>query len=250
MLNIVIIGCGNVAFHLINSFKEVKNINIKQVYSKSDRGSHFLGIPIVYNIVDIKEVDIYILAIKDSSVSEFSSKISFKNSLIVHTSGNLSIKDIKTDYRKGVFYPLQSISKENKSFSFENIPICIEAENKKDYDVLYRLGEYIGANVYSINSEQRSKMHLAAVFVNNFTNHIFKIGQDICDENDIPFEILHPLMDETINKVKKMSAKVSQTGPASRKDTVTIEKHIEQLSGNNKEIYKIITNSIINGEKL
>jgi len=117
---------------------------------------------------------------------------------------------------------------------------------------LEKIGKSISEKIFKINSEQRKALHVAAVFSCNFVNHFYAIGNKICDENEIPFEILHPLIIETANKIKTLSPAEAQTGPAKRNDTQTINAHLNFLQDETqKEIYKILTKSIIdNGKKL
>ncbi|PIE99172.1 MAG: hypothetical protein CR961_01300, partial [Polaribacter sp.] len=147
-----------------------------------------------------------------------------KNAFVVHTSGATNIDKLKHNGRRGVFYMLQSFTK-GKAINFEEVPFCLEAENETDLKLLERLANQIGKKIYRINSLQREVLHVSAVFVNNFTNHLFKIGNDICGKNNVPFEILNPIIKETILKIEKMSPKDAQTGPARRKDEKTVKKH-------------------------
>ena len=153
--------------------------------------------------------------------------------------------------RKGVFYPLQSFSKE-KEINFKEVPFCLETAHKLDFELLKKIATLLGSNSYNINSEQRKKLHVAAVFVNNFVNHLYYLGNEICDENNIPFEILKPLIKETSNKIIDLQPFDAQTGPAIRKDSKTINKHLELLNENQQKIYSILTKSIIEtyGKKL
>ena len=113
------------------------------------------------------------------------------------------------------------------------------------------IAKSISKNTHAISGEQRKALHVAAVFVCNFTNHLYQIGNEICWKNSIPFEILQPLIKETVEKIQSLSPSKAQTGPAVRNDQKTIEKHIDFLTNENqKEIYKILTKSIQNGEKL
>jgi predicted short-subunit dehydrogenase-like oxidoreductase (DUF2520 family) len=153
--------------------------------------------------------------------------------------------------RKGVFYPLQSFTK-SRAVSFSEIPICIEANNENDYLILKNLAELLSKKVYKINSAQRKSLHISAVFVNNFVNHLYKIGNDICNENEVDFDILKPLILETANKIMTISPHDAQTGPAKRNDSTVINSQLDFLSNHNqKEIYKILTHSIQqNGKEL
>ena len=174
---------------------------------------------------------------------EFSSELPIKDQLVVHTSGSVSCQDLAEHNRRGVFYPLQSFSK-NRESNFKEIPICIEAEFNKDLLLLEELAAALSDDVYFIDSDQRKKLHLAAVFVNNFVNHLYQIGHDICAREALPFEILKPLIAETARKIEEMTPSDAQTGPAKRNDLKTINEHLELLSDDHKALYQLISKSI------
>lgn len=230
MISVLLVGKGNVASQLYNTFLSIDNIVLSQISSRE--------------LKNIPKADITIIAVSDDAIAEVSSKI--KNSLVVHTSGACSINDLKNTTNKGVFYMLQTFSKDKK-VDFNEVPFCLEAENKKDEDQLKELAKLIGKKIYTVNSEQRKALHVAAVFVNNFTNYLYKIGNDICKEHQVPFNILLPLIKETASKIKTLSPEKAQTGPAIRNDKTTIKNHLDLLNKEQQKIYKIITKSIQNG---
>jgi len=230
MNTILIVGKGNVATHLYNAFLNVDEIAVTKISSR--------------DLTNIPKATITIIAVSDDAIAEVSSKIT--NDFVVHTSGSVAMNDLKNSHRKGVFYMLQTFSKDKK-VDFNEIPFCLEAENKEDYQLLEFLAKSIGQKIYTISSEQRKTLHVAAVFVNNFTNHLFKIGNDICNTNNVPFEILQPLIKETVLKIEKLSPEKAQTGPAIRNDKKTIKNHLNLLDKNQQKIYKILTKSIQNG---
>lgn len=251
MISIVILGSGNVATHLISAFQKSNEILIKQIFARNPSVTipDFPQEKIIHSIDQLTEADIYIISITDTAINELANKIPFENKLVVHTSGSMPIDILGNKNRKGVFYPLQTFTK-NKEVDFKGIPICLEAENENDLKLLENLASKISNKSYFINSEQRKAMHVAAVFVCNFVNHLYQLGNEICTENNIPFEILHPLIEETANKIKSISPIDAQTGPARRNDTLTINSHLNFLNDNNKkEIYKILTKSIIDNVK-
>ena len=206
---------------------------------------------ITSELSQLQTVDVTIIAVSDNAIADVSKQLPFENQLVVHTSGSLSMEALDPKNRKGVFYPLQTFSK-SKEVDFKVIPICLEAQNDNDFKTLEILAKTISNSVTTITSEQRKALHVAAVFVSNFTNHLYQIGNEICVENNIPFEILKPLIQETANKILSLSPIDAQTGPAKRNDTQTINTHLNFLSDDNqKEIYKILTKSIIDhGKKL
>ena len=252
MISISIIGSGNVAQHLISAFLKAENLELVQVYSRNPNSLSDLldATKIVSDYKQLKEVDVCIIAVSDDAIATVSVQLPFANKLVVHTSGSVALEDLSATNRKGVFYPLQTFTK-NKEVNFMEIPLCLEAENETDLQLLKKVAMAISDKVFEITSEQRKSLHVAAVFVNNFVNHLYQIGNEICKEHEVPFEILQPLIAETANKITTLSPEQAQTGPAKRKDTTTITKHLAILTdANQKEIYKILTKSIIDNGKL
>lgn len=246
MIKATVIGSGNVAQHLIHAFLKSDTIELQQVFSRQEESvSHLVDdSKIATNWQQLLESDIYIIAVSDSAIAEVSSNLPFKNRFVVHTSGGVPLEELDSKNRRGVFYPLQTFTKD-KEVDFSKIPICLESEVDDDYTTLEDLAEAIGAKHYLISSNQRKSLHVAAVFVNNFTNHLYQIGKEICAEHQLPFEILKPLITETAEKVQHLSPLEAQTGPAKRNDQNTIQAHLALLTNNmQKEIYKILTQSI------
>ena len=257
MAKVIIIGSGNVAQHLIVAFQNSQNmgteIDLIQVFSRQKESiSHLLDLnEITDDLEALEEADLYIIAVSDDAIADVSSKLPFKNRLVVHTSGSIPLDALDDDNRKGVFYPLQSFTK-NKEIDFKTVPICLESENATDFQLLEKVAKMISEKVFAINSEQRKALHVAAIFVNNFTNYLYQIGSEICQENQVPFEILKPLIAETAQKIMVLSPEEAQTGPAKRNDYATIEVQEAFLTNENHlKIYKTLTQSIQhNGKKL
>jgi predicted short-subunit dehydrogenase-like oxidoreductase (DUF2520 family) len=257
MIKVCIIGSGNVAQHLIVAFLNAQNsgagIALVQVFSRQKESIANLldASKITTDFNTLAEADLYIIAVSDDAIAEVSAKIPFKNKLVAHTSGTVVITALDNKNRKSVFYPLQTFSK-NKAVDFKGIPICLESENPTDYKIIEIVAKSISNKVVAINSSQRKALHVSAVFVNNFVNHLYQIGNQICTENQIPFEILKPLIKETAEKIETLSPREAQTGPARRLDLETINTHLNFISDENqKKIYEILTQSIItDGKKL
>ncbi|MEO0038748.1 MAG: hypothetical protein RIQ59_1959 [Bacteroidota bacterium] len=252
MISISILGSGNVAQHLISAFEKADGIELVQVYSRNPNSitSISKSIAIIQEYKQLQPVDLFIIAVSDDAITSVSELILFTNQLVVHTSGSVAMESLSNSNRKGVFYPLQTLSK-TKEINFKEVPLCIEAESNSDLKLLHEVASAISNQVFEIDSNQRKSLHVAAVFVNNFANHLFQIGNDICDEKGISFEILKPLILETANKLNTLSPKEAQTGPAKRGDTSTINKHLDFLTDSNqKELYKLLTKSIIDNGKL
>lgn len=248
MKNVVIIGSGNVASHLIQFILANEQLNLVQIYARNSKDLNLIvkDSLITNDYSCIKEADLYIIAVSDNSIAEVSKNLPFENKLVVHTSGSASLTAINEKNRRGVFYPLQTFTK-NKLVNFSEVPFCLETEFEKDYENLEYFSKNFSKLVYKISSEQRKYIHLSAVFVSNFTNHMFTIGNEICKENDIPFEIFKPLIQETVNKIDHLSPIEAQTGPAVRNDSETIKKHLDLINNEKiKLLYLNITESIKN----
>jgi len=254
MDRIVLIGGGNVAWHLQFALKHSTEFKVIQIYNRTlESLKDFKFVPEhIDDLSKIKEADLYIICISDHAIEEISQALEFKKGLIVHTSGATPMNVLCKHSRMGVFYPLQSFNK-NKSIKYKNIPICIETNHKSDSILLKKLTKVAFGKAYFYNSEQRKKIHVAAVFVNNFVNHLYYLGYNYLENNAIEPEILYPLIKETALKIKKTHPLKSQTGPALRNDFITFDAHLEILDNPiQKEIYKLISNSISNiyGHKL
>ena len=248
MIDVVLIGHGNVGSHLAQVFTNTKGINLLQVFStrKFESDNPLVSIKITSLAEVNKTAEVYIIAVPDDVISEVTNILPLENRLVVHTSGSVSMNEIDTKHRRGVFYPLQTFSK-GTTVNFSEIPVCLEAENKQDLILLKKLGQLVSKNVSEISSKERSEMHVAAVFVNNFVNELYHISEDIMKEHNLDFELFKPLIKETANKIQSLSPALAQTGPAKRNDKKTIERHLGQLKNkNHKAIYELLTKSIVN----
>lgn len=245
MIRVILLGAGNVATHLSNAFLKTKKIDIVQLYSRKKSSLKHIDnqIDTTTNLNDLRSADVYIIAIPDDEIAHFSSKLPLKNSLVVHTSGSVDMNKLYGKFSKGVFYPLQTFSK-TKKVNFDSIPVCIESENNDDLLLLEKLASSISNNVFFIDSRQRKSLHVAAVFVNNFVNHLYHIGSKICNQHKVPFKILEPLIQETASKILDLPPYDAQTGPAKREDEKTIANQLSLLTNDQQKIYTILTKSI------
>lgn len=249
MLQVSIIGCGNLAHNLLRAFTFSREIQLVQLFcrNKSD-AQQYNGIQIIDTYQKLKEVDLLIIAVSDNNIELVSKQIQLKNTLIVHCSGSISMEVIQQKHR-GVFYPLQTFSKKIP-LTFKDFPIFIEAKNSQGFETLNTVAKAISNNVQKMNSEQRKTLHLSAVFVNNFVNHLYVIGQQITKEKGLDFSLLFPLINETAYKLRHGSPQETQTGPAIRNDQTSIKKQ-EALLNNSvqKKLYQLFTESIKNNNE-
>ena len=246
MISVIILGAGNVATHLFNAFDNSDTVTVTQWFNRNigSLQSYKSRVDITDDLSQLKEADLYIIAVSDDAVANLSAKLPFENRLVVHTSGTVNIHDLDKKNRRGVFYPLQTFSK-SAPLDFANVPICIEAIDKSDLKILKTLSKAIGSKSHKVNTNQRKSLHLAAVFVNNFTNQLYRIAHEITEDEGVEFDILKPLIMETAIKVQELSPYMAQTGPAKRNDKKTIKKHLDLLKNEqHKAIYELLTASI------
>jgi predicted short-subunit dehydrogenase-like oxidoreductase (DUF2520 family) len=249
---VVIIGAGNVAYHLVRSITSSGN-KLVQIYNRTL--SHILppsqtSVTGTINSIS-QDADIYIICVKDMAISDIASKLNLKDKLVVHTSGNRSmdlLKSCSTNY--GVFYPIQSFTK-NIPINFKKIPLVIEANNEEAQEMLVDFSRTISSQVILMNEMDRQKLNVAGVFVNNFTNYIYSLAHDYLKNEGIDFNVLQPLIQNTVDKLSLGNPQDMQTGPAVRNDTETIQAHLALLDSypQLKEIYQDVTQSIIHYHK-
>lgn len=253
---IVFIGCGNLATHLSQALKKA-GLEIVQLYSRTETSAHALSvrlgnIPYTTDLTKIDgSADLYVCAVKDSVIDEvLEEAVTIRGKRIVHTAGSVNAKVLSSyTSQYGVFYPLQSFSK-SKEVDFFKIPLFIEASDSLFLQDLKFLADKIVENSYELDSESRKKIHLSAVFVSNFVNHLYAIGEKMMGESGVPFEALLPLIEEVAEKVHTVSPIASQTGPAIRKDENVLSMHEMMLQDHPDWLilYKTLTASIQNME--
>lgn len=252
MHKVVIIGLGNVGTHLSRALQRSAEVTIIQYINRSEVSEEELAQRIGTHEIDkftshwddIKEADCYFIAVKDDEIETCIAAIPFRQKIVAHTSGSIALS-LHPKQRNAVFYPLQTFSK-LRELNFDEIPICLEASEMEVFQVIENIAYSISKNIYTINSVQRRQLHLSAVFVCNFVNHLYHIGNELCEQNNINPSILEALIQETAAKIKELSPKNAQTGPALRGDTKTLVKHEKMLENHVqfKEIYCLLSSSI------
>jgi len=243
MQKVALIGAGNLGSHLFDAWHKHPAISITQWLNRSESKTALGDTQIISDITDLRSNSIYVLCLPDSEIETVSAQLP-RTGMAIHTSGSIPLSALQNKGPKAVLYPLQSFSKE-KAVTFESIPFFLEVEKQASKKKVQTLVHTLSLNYYWMDSQQRLRLHMAAVFVNNFSNHLYQIGADICRKNDIPFEVLLPLIQETTSKLHTLSPEQAQTGPARRQDQNVIEKHLEQLQDpKKKEIYTLLTQAI------
>lgn len=247
-MRISFIGSGNVATHLAKAFYKA-NHQIVQIFSRKQENAEILAKQVnahpihSLNRLDTK-VDLVFICVPDQYITETSLLLP-PNMTQIHTSGNTMLSQLKSE-KTGVFYPLQTFSKD-KNIDFSELNVLLESEDKEILKCLSALAKNIGSHTHYVNSNNRQKLHVAAVFACNFSNLMVHISEDILTENNLDSKLLLPLIQETTQKLQTMSAKQAQTGPALRGDINTIDTHknlLKQFSPSVQHIYEVLTKEI------
>jgi len=249
---VVFIGAGNLATNLAIALFNA-DFTILQVYSRSINSATQLASTVnssfTTKISDIiQNADIYFICVPDKAIQEIASSLDVKSGIVVHTSGSTDIQVLKVVKSNGygVFYPFQTFSK-IRIIPFIDIPVCLNADSEETFAELSRIASMISSKVVQMDHKTLTWLHLAGVFTNNFTNHLLAISHQISEANGFDFELLRPLIEETVKKSFDKNPSLSQTGPAVRFDHNTINLHIEKLNDYAPEladIYKALTLSI------
>jgi predicted short-subunit dehydrogenase-like oxidoreductase (DUF2520 family) len=250
-MKIVLIGSGNVATvigrqimrsnHMVTQVISRNKIHAKELADEMGAAYNDFTEPVH------KDADIIIIAVSDSGIERLFSSIIKNDKLVVHTAGAVPM-DVLKQYSKnyGVLYPLQTLRKEMPEVP--EMPFLIDGSNPESLQVIGKFAYSISSNVKQANDEERLKLHAAAVIVSNFTNYLYSIAEDFCNQEHVDFNLLKPLIEETAHRIQNASPKNVQTGPAIRKDIKTLDKHLKLLNNypKLKTTYLRLTDSIMN----
>jgi predicted short-subunit dehydrogenase-like oxidoreductase (DUF2520 family) len=248
-MKIVFIGAGNLATSLARELYSKGHL-ILQVYSRTEESAKALSESVksnpITNITRIRtDADLYIFSVKDAVLEQLLAQMPRTSGLWVHTAGSIPLS-VFGNYHShyGVLYPFQTFSKE-REVDFWEIPVFIEANSDNNLELLRNCVKTFSRKAIPLSSEKRKYIHLCGVFACNFVNHLYALAEDILASQDIPFEVLLPLIDETARKVHELSPKEAQTGPAIRYDENVMNKHLALLTdGSQKLLYELLTENI------
>lgn len=248
-LRVVIIGSGNVATAMAAVI--APNHEIVQIYSRTlahaQELAQAVGCPQATDNLNalVSDAHIYLITVADDAIELIIGQSQLKNGLWIHTSGSKPI-DVFKGKRKhcGVMWPMQSFSKQLQ-VDFSQVPLFIEASTADDEKTLQRFASTMSNTVIQADSHRRARLHLASVFACNFPNHMWTLAQEVLDEEQLPFDVLKPLIRTTVEKLEHLSPADSQTGPAVRADHKVMERQASMLSGNKQAIYRLLSQSIM-----
>ena len=254
-MKFTLIGSGNVANYLAIKLNNKPN-SVSQIYSRNKKTGRVLANSVNCEFVsDINklnsESDAIIITVNDDEILNITKQIKSNNSLVIHTSGATSLNGLtKCSSNIGVIYPLISISKTEKDLP-DNYPICVEANNAASLKKCKQIGKCLSKNIVEINSKSRSALHLSAVLVNNFSNHLFVQAVELLNENKLSLKLLEPIIGQTAERIKKNKPIKLQTGPAIRNDKNVMKKHLDIIGKNEllARLYKSFSKSIFEKNK-
>lgn len=252
--NVTIIGSGNLAWHLATALDNTE-FPVRQVYSHTPKHATALAGKLyraeVKSSLDFSASPsrIFIIAVNDDVIAEVAQELVLpENAILIHTSGSkpLSVLGYAATPNIGVCYPLQTFTKEQK-VDFKEIPFFIEADNDETEKMLFTMAKAISKKVFKCSSADRTALHVAAVFASNFTNHLLSIAEEILKPYKLDFDLLKPLIVETMNKSLAIGPGRAQTGPAKRGDLEILDNHIAFLQKDKKvaEIYRVMSQHIL-----
>jgi predicted short-subunit dehydrogenase-like oxidoreductase (DUF2520 family) len=250
-MKVTFIGSGNMASHLAPLF--ATNGYIVSIYSRNKNTASAIALLHNITLVDqIEEIDadVIILCVNDDAITQVAEQLKNSKALIIHTSGSTSSQALSSCENTGVMYPLQSM-KFNAKLDYKNIPVCIYTANETYVETLKSMAHTISDKVYFTSDHQRAKVHLAAVITNNFINHLVVKAKNILKNSKLDYELIVPLLKNTLEKLTDVPYNFQQTGPASRGDTKIITQHMATLKEEDEflaDIYHSITKSIMHHE--
>lgn len=251
--SVVIIGAGNVATALGIAFSNAGHQVVAVVSRDINRAKALAQLIHSKNYSDNigqlhTEADLYIIAVTDDAIAKVIQQMPKVNGVVVHTSGVIGGEELKQKFDSwGIFYPLQTFSA-SRTIDFKEVPFLLTAGDLDTEQTLMETAKSLGAQGYLMEEADKAHVHVAAVLVNNFVNHLLTLADEYIDQQNLPAELFHPLLKETVSKAIALGAVNSQTGPSKRGDIGTINKHIELLESTNNEtlllLYKTFTKSI------
>lgn len=247
-MKIILIGAGNLATNLGKALRGI-GFDILQVFSRTMESASALAQVLEAEAVDdIAQVrddaDVYVLSVKDSALASLIASLcpGKEDKLFLHTAGSMPLDVFRGKAQHyGVLYPMQTFSK-SKEVCFSEIPCFIEASDEKSMGLIEELAHRLSHQVYRLSSAERKYLHLSAVFACNFVNHCFAVSQQLLESHGIPFDVMLPLIDETVRKVHQLKPLEAQTGPAVRYDENVIGAQSKLLEDN--PLWKTIYDSM------
>jgi predicted short-subunit dehydrogenase-like oxidoreductase (DUF2520 family) len=204
--------------------------------------------PLLQSLAEVHDgPDACLLAVSDSAIKELAARFSFYSTVIIHHSGSAATGTLGTSRRQGIVWPVCSILKRDLP-AHRNFPCIYEANTDGARRVVQEVCAAISSIQYEAGAGQRRWLHLAAVIGNNFTNYLLGMCADICAAQNMPFSLLQPILQQTLDRTNTIHPYEVQTGPARRGDEVTIAAQMELLHENPywQTVYYALSDAIKN----
>ncbi len=251
-----IIGTGNIAWHFAQMLSNAGH-DVLQICGRNQQSAHEIARQVdataISEVYDLdNENDAIILAVSDDAIHSISLSVP-THFRVIHTSGSVSLSAL-VQPKTAVIWPVQSLLK-NLSASYHSFPFLIEASDQIMEQWIESWMQPISTKIIRANSEQRQQAHLAAVFANNLSNAVYSIAEEILKRNQLPADLLHPIIQSHVQRLMAIPAHELQTGPARRNDQLTVELHLKSLALYPEQlaVYKAISDYIYqtyHGKKL
>ena len=253
-MRVVLIGAGRLATQLGMALRSAEH-EITAVWSRSMESAEMLALRVgskqTNDLAQLPlEADAFVVSVKDAALEMVVAEAvkGRRQQLFLHTAGSMPL-DVFAGHasRYGVFYPMQSFSKERR-VDFAEIPVFIEASDADSLSLTRSLAESVSRRVCELPTSERKYLHLAAVFACNFANHCYDLASQVLERHGLPFDVMLPLVDETARKVHELSPHDAQTGPAVRYDenVISMQRSLLADRPDLQEVYDLMSRSIHN----
>lgn len=243
--SISVVGLGNVGEHLVKGFVG-NGVDVSYIVTSHPEAGQFAGdrrISYLHSVEELPGNQLVIVCVPDQHIAHVLERI-HPDCAVAYTAGSVALHSLPPRENLGVFYPLQTFSK-GVDLNLFDVPFFIEANNGVFAETLFNLAWKLSRTVSYASSDDRKKLHLAAVWVNNFTNHMNHKAHAYLQAHNLEYTHLLPLLSETVRKLHVQTPFEAQTGPARRGDKAVIREHLEQLNGMDKDLYSLISDSIL-----
>lgn len=220
----------------------------------------------------VGECDMLFITVPDGEIKNIwrdVSRMDIKGKSICHCSGSLSSKDVfdgigKTGALGYSIHPLFAVSDRYRAYSElpgvfftleeheDNLIIIDDKEasgRKPDIVNLTQMLESKGNPVKKIDSASKCLYHLGAATASNLVCGLVDMSIEIFEKcgfnkNDA-IKALAPILKGNIEHIADKGPEESLTGPVERNDIQTVEKHLESVKGDEREIYRLLSKRLV-----
>ena len=248
-MKIVIIGSGNVAESLAQAVAEAEDLHLVQVFARNEeRGRKVAELAHTeWSGSELAEADLYLISVSDNAVADVAKSLPIpEGAVVAHTAGCCTLDSLLPHTHRAVFYPFQTFSVGRK-VDFTKGYIFLEGATDHALTTIEKAAHALTENVLPADTARRAVIHLSGVFACNFANAMYANAAEVLAKEGLPFDIVAPVIEETAKKVvESKNPAHSQTGPARRGDSQTLERHRKMLAdeAQKRELYDKISEDI------